>query len=800
MVLQSFSVKYAFRAVWRRKVRNLYAILGIGLGVSLLLGVQVSVASSTAGWENLFTRGLGDAEAEMTPRQGSYVNESTAWALNHVAKDINSIEAITGRLFIGTTVFAPETGRLALSALLIGVPWNESGFGDYVDEENGETIKLYNDTQLHHLLPQYEYNISGYLFDSATGFYDTIMVNTPLLVGKTIAKELGIKKNHLIEIIWVSGTYSFRFAKEVDFIYKDENRGREANSNAIVLRLDALQQLVAYATGSNHSINNIRINFADSVNAKEKAEAALEELKEATDNLGPNYPRRYSNYFSYSNSKFIIIDAVQTLSDNLMQLLQIFGGLIVLAGVLLIINIQLMNIEEREQQLGVLRAIGTRRRQILTNNITEAILLGVIGSIIGIIGGIMYGRVLSVSMAWTFKYSVDEVPVFPPNMGEIMIMSFLIGFTLALFTSIIPAWKASRINIVEVMRGISPLKEKKFGMKGFYFGIILVLIGILLITTSELKPWEEEAWRNVEDTEVLYHMILFPIVGLALCASYFFSKRWSLNIMGYVLLFWPFIMGMYIIPELVTEGAGGAYLVLGMLLSLCFGSCILIGVNLDYVALMIHKILGVFGGMRAITLVAIEQMASKKIRATLVFAIFSVILTMNIFLATWSYSFRYGADGTVEIQAGGVDIVFIADQPVPITVPLETLIQQQFADDGVEFAHGYSQSQSLLPLFADRDNIIGGEETVSHRIIAISPSSFWTEKFSFEGWKVQFELAGTKIQQLETFAGFDITNKGAQEENERAWRAIANDETSDVTGNPLAIVRYMRPGSSFEPI
>ncbi|MFQ5981574.1 MAG: FtsX-like permease family protein [Candidatus Heimdallarchaeota archaeon] len=399
-------------------------------------------------------------------------------------------------------------------------------------------------------------------------------------------------------------------------------------------------------------------------------------------------------------------------------------------------------------------------------------------------------------MAWTLNYSADEIPIFPPDMPQVVLMSFIIGFLLALFTAILPAWKSSRINIVWVMRGIAPLEAKKFGMKGFYFGILLIAFGAILIATSGLEPWKEAAWRRIDDAEVLYYMILFPIVGLALCSSYFFNKRWSLNAMAFVLLLWPFLTGLYIIPELVTKGTGGVYLILGMLLSLCFGTCILIGVNLDYVALMVHKTLGVFAGLRSITLVAMGQMARKKMRSTLVFAIFSVILTMNIFLATFSYSFRYGADDTVELLAGGADIVMVAGQPVPNTIPLETLIQQQFADDGIETVHGFSQSDERISFFLDNK----AERGFSHHIIPINPESFWNEKFSFEGWKIQFELSGTKISQLETFSGFDITNRATQEENERAWRAIANDEIADVTGYPLAIVRSMSQGVLSEPV
>ncbi|MFX0117307.1 MAG: hypothetical protein ACFFB3_22360, partial [Candidatus Hodarchaeota archaeon] len=91
-------------------------------------------------------------------------------------------------------------------------------------------------------------------------------------------------------------------------------------------------------------------------------------------------------------------------------------------------------------------------------------------------------------------------------------------------------------------------------------------------------------------------------------------------------------------------------------LSLIAGSCLFIGVNLDYLAVVFQRTFGIIQKMKAIGLVAMQQMASKKIRSTLVFAIFSVVLTLNIFVSIWSYSWRFGTDQLAELSAGGTDI------------------------------------------------------------------------------------------------------------------------------------------------
>ncbi|MFX0116583.1 MAG: ABC transporter permease, partial [Candidatus Hodarchaeota archaeon] len=737
MVPQSFSLKYALRTVWRRKVKNIYAILGIALGVSLVLGVQVSMSASTAGWEVLFTRGYGDAEARLYPIRESYVNESVYLGLKEAARDIDGVEGISGRLRLSTTAFDPDSGRLALAVPLYGVPKDETEFGDYWDE-GGSKINL----ALNKTVPDIAY-ISGPI-NATTQFSRQENVNAELLIGKQLSEELGVGVGDNLLIVFAEGPFKFNLTKEVDYVFKDEDRGREENSLSMAMRLDAMQLLVADFTGSNASINRILINFDGSVQTKEEGQAVLDELADTTTaDITGGYD---STFFLYSNDKYWTLDFVELISDSLNQLLMIFGYLIIISGVLLIINIQFMSVEEREQQVGVLRAIGTQRPQVLVTTIIETVCLGFIGSIIGIFGGIIYGRVLTESMAWTFEYSASEIPFLPPNMPEIIILSFIMGFLLALFTSLVPAWRASRINIVEVIRGISPPKEKKFGRKGFYVGIALVIIGTILTLTSELQPWQQEAWSDINDAEVLYFTVLLPITGLALCASYFFSKRWSLNIMAFVLIGWTLFINLFILQEWVKEGNGGMYLVFGSVMALVLGSCVLIGVNLEYVALFMRRTLGTLAGMKAIALVAMEQMASKKMRSTLVFAIFSVILTMNIFLATWAQSFRDGTDEAAELSGGNADIIVVADQDIPNHIGFSKLIEEQFEDEGVTSVKGFTRSSTTTPVFINEKDVAGPvpdyEEGYFINVIPINESSFWAgDSFSYEDWTFQFDLS-----------------------------------------------------------
>ncbi|MHA2371046.1 MAG: FtsX-like permease family protein, partial [Candidatus Hodarchaeales archaeon] len=374
-----------------------------------------------------------------------------------------------------------------------------------------------------------------------------------------------------------------------------------------------------------------------------------------------------------------------------------------------------------------------------------------------------------------------------PVVSEItVIASFIIGFFLALLTSILPAWRASRINVVEVMRGISPPEEKKIGRKGLYFGLFLIIVGFLWGISSGLEPWSGiSAWGNVDDAEVLYFIVLLPVVGIALTASYFLSRRWSLNVMAFALVAWP-IFNSFVVIDWITEGSGGMLWIIGIIMSLIAGSCIFIGVNLEYVALTISKTVGVIANFRAIALVAMEQMASKKIRSTLVFAIFSVVLTMNIMLAIWSYSYRYGADETVELISGGTDVVVVADQDIPTSLNFSDQVATEFGNShGVDLVRGYTVSANPTPLFLEEDATYEDAQFVS--IIPIDEKSFWRDgQFDYDGWAFQFSLSSRKADPLETAASVDDTKTETRQENEAAWRYVADNQELD--NKPVAIL------------
>lgn len=128
--------------------------------------------------------------------------------------------------------------------------------------------------------------------------------------------------------------------------------------------------------------------------------------------------------------------------------------LIALIVILSISNTLTMSVIERTNEIGTSMAIGVRRKGILGMFILEGVILGVVGGVIGVAGGMSLGALIS-------HIGIPMPP--PPGMargyiGEILISpalamdGFLLAFLTTLLASVFPAWKASRMNIVDALR------------------------------------------------------------------------------------------------------------------------------------------------------------------------------------------------------------------------------------------------------------------------------------------------------------------------------------------------------------
>ena len=104
-------------------------------------------------------------------------------------------------------------------------------------------------------------------------------------------------------------------------------------------------------------------------------------------------------------------------------------------------NIMLVIVTERTREIGVRMALGARRSGILAQFLTEAVVLTLIGGMVGIVIGIVAAVMLG---------KAAHLPVVVPAWSVLVGLVFCVSIGLVFGTW--PAWKASRMNPIEALR------------------------------------------------------------------------------------------------------------------------------------------------------------------------------------------------------------------------------------------------------------------------------------------------------------------------------------------------------------
>ena len=122
------------------------------------------------------------------------------------------------------------------------------------------------------------------------------------------------------------------------------------------------------------------------------------------------------------------------------------GGISMVVAGVSIFNIMMMSVNERIKEIGIMRSIGTQKKEVMSMFIYEAAIIGLIGSIVGGILSIVAGYLISALMLGSTKYLITMANAL--SVGE----GICFGIVVCLACGIYPAWQAANLNPIDALR------------------------------------------------------------------------------------------------------------------------------------------------------------------------------------------------------------------------------------------------------------------------------------------------------------------------------------------------------------
>ena len=141
-----------------------------------------------------------------------------------------------------------------------------------------------------------------------------------------------------------------------------------------------------------------------------------------------------------------IFEAITTSMAMLTSFLAAIGGISLLVAAISIFNVMMMSVTERINEIGILRSIGTKKREILQMFLYESLILGVLGSVIGGVLSLFGGLILIYGMVGNLDYFLTAASLIN------VVYGIFIGIIICILSGMYPAWKAANMDPITALR------------------------------------------------------------------------------------------------------------------------------------------------------------------------------------------------------------------------------------------------------------------------------------------------------------------------------------------------------------
>jgi len=258
---------------------------------------------------------------------------------------------------------------------------------------------------------------------------DQRLGNKVVIVGSKIPERLGIKGNPLGKIVQTP-----TLSLEIIGVLEEQGAtmGHDPDTNIFIPLSTGLPLL--------SDQQRRQLLFQARIDPKLNADDGADLVKDAL--------RRIKGFKLKEREGFQVFSPKQITSiiGNITGVITaVAGGMVsiaLLVGGIGIMNIMLVSVTERTREIGIRKAVGAKRKDVLAQFLIEAALLSLFGGVAGIVLGYIVGAILGNALVGT----VGTIPIWA------VLCAFGVPAVIGVVFGLYPAWKASRLDPIESLR------------------------------------------------------------------------------------------------------------------------------------------------------------------------------------------------------------------------------------------------------------------------------------------------------------------------------------------------------------
>jgi len=397
MIVTLESLRMAFASLRHNPLRAVLTILGIVIGVAAVVALTAIGSGSTRAVENRFNAFGTD----------TVTVESSNFSSGSVSLDSADVTAIDALSSVKQTVSVVSTNA---SVTLGSTSTNASVMGT-----SPQIVAI------DHL------SIEAGTFFSA---FDASHALHVAVLGNTVASDLGLSAYDAVGKTIDIGGVQFRV---IGVLVAQGGVGFASVDSSVIAPLGSIEgSLVAFRPG----ISQIRVQAYPA--AVDNFQSAIESTLRTTHDLTSS---EYQADFQIVNASSIA-SAVSSSTKTLTRLMAAIAAISLVVGGIGVANVMLVTVRERTREVGVRRAVGARRRDIIAQFLVYAIVISVVGGLLGLGVGIGAAYVGG-------SYLSSVSPVFSPTT---VALALVVAAAVGILAGIGPALQASSVEPTEALR------------------------------------------------------------------------------------------------------------------------------------------------------------------------------------------------------------------------------------------------------------------------------------------------------------------------------------------------------------
>jgi putative ABC transport system permease protein len=411
-MLLSENFKIALRALRANKLRSILTMLGIVIGVATVVallsigkGATASITSSIQNsGSNLLT--VSPGRAQFGPGgEGASRQQSHLYYADYELLQKTLMDKVTSIAPSYQSAYVVKSGDQSIDVGVTGVTQDYQTVRSYQVADGRFITDGDNKSQV---------MVAVLGSQTATDLFGSL---SP--VGKTIAIN-GIKFE-VVGVLVSKGSTGFASADDAIFIPLDTGYDKLYGSNANF--------------NGKKTINNIIISVK-TTDLMETVSAEIQFLLRRSHNLAAGDQPDF-NVLNQTD----LLNTLSSVTRTLTIFLGAIAGISLLVGGIGIMNIMLVSVTERTREIGLRKAVGATRNQILVQFLIETVTLSLLGGIIGILLGVGIASVFSATGLISSVVTANSI-----------LLAFIFALMIGVFFGLYPAFRAANLHPMEALR------------------------------------------------------------------------------------------------------------------------------------------------------------------------------------------------------------------------------------------------------------------------------------------------------------------------------------------------------------